>query len=300
MQPSILACLSLQSSTDYNPAIRPPPIPINNIILTRRTIDRIRHQDWSALIGELIIVVLGIFIAIQADRWWKHQDELQQEQIYIARLTEDLERDVDSIEHAIALAEYRYALSNLLIAAAVDPEVVRQRPAEFMTAIHQSSYTHTPSLNSDTFEELRSTGGLSLLRDNELKSALFEYYRYDQDQRQYLSLQLMIEFRHFELAAGILTNEQYIWLQDEIGYVDYSTTFTVEFTPDHLNALVEAAQRIKDSPEFVAWLPEARSMQLDLKDTHESRLKRATALLVILHKLDRSTGTEAAGPPTSH
>jgi hypothetical protein len=268
-------------------------------MLSRRIIDRIRHQDWSALIGELIIVVVGIFIAIQVDRWWKHQDDLQQEQVYITRLTEDLERDVESIGRAIALAEHRYALSNLMIAAAVDPEVVRQQPAEFMTAIHQSTFTNTPSLNSATFEELRSTGGLSLLLDDELKSALFEYYRYDQSQRQYLSLQLMTEFRHFELAAGILTNEQYIWLQDEIGYVNPSTPVNVEFTPDQLNALVEAAQRTKDSPEFVAWLPEARSMQLDLKVTHESRLKRATALLAILRKLDSSTDTETAAPPAS-
>jgi len=267
---------------------------------SRRIIDRIHHHDWSALIAELAIVVIGIIIAIQADRWWKYQDDLQQEQIYIARLTEDLERDVESINRAIALAEFRFALSNLMIAAAEDPEIVRQRPAEFMTAIHQSSFTHTPSFNSDTFEELRSTGSLSLLRDDELKSALFEYYRYDQDQRQYLSLQLMVEFRAFELAAGILTNEQYVWLQDKIGYVDPWTSVKVEFTPDHLNALVEAAQRVKDSPDFVAWLPEARSMQLDLKVTHENRLKLATALLGTLRKLDRSTDLETVAPPASH
>lgn len=270
-----------------------------NTLLSKRIIDRIHHQDWSALIGELTIVVVGIFIAIQVDRWWKHQDDLQQEQTYITRLSEDLERDVESIHLSIALAEYRYALSNLMIAAAVDPEVVRQRPAEFMTAIHQSSFTHTPSLNSDTFEELRSTGGLSLLRDDELKSALFEYYRYDQSQRQYLSLQLMTEFRHFELAAGILTNEQYIWLQDEMGDIYSSMPVNVEFTPDQLNALVEAAQRTKDSPAFVAWLPEARSMQLELKVTHESRLKRATTLLDILRNLDNSTDIETVAPPAS-
>jgi hypothetical protein len=124
-----------------------------------------------------------------------------------------------------------------------------------------------------------------IIRKN-LKSALFEYYRYDQSQRQYLSLQLMTEFRHFELASGILTNEQYLWLQDEIGYFDPATHLNVEFTPDQLNALVEAAQRIKGSPDLVAWLPESRGMRLDLKVTHDSRLARATALLAVLQKLD--------------
>ncbi len=268
-------------------------------MLIRRIIDRIRQQDWAALVSELLIVVVGIFIAIQVDAWWKHRDDLRQEQTYIARITDDVERDVSSIRMSISLAEYRYKLSNLLIAAAADPKLVRQHPAEFMTSIQQSAYTHTPSLNSDTFEELRSTGGLGLLRDEALKSALFSYYRYDQSQRQYMSLQLMTEFRHFELATGILTNEQYVWLQDEIGYVSPSTPANVEFTSEQLDALVDAAQRIKDTPEFVAWLPESRGLQMELIDTHDRRLQRATALLEILKRLDRSIETETASPPAS-
>ena len=128
------------------------------------------------------------------------------------------------------------------------------------------------------------------------KAALFEYYRYDQSQRQYLSLQLMTEFRHFELASGILSNEQYVWLQDEIGYVAPSRPVDVQFTPGQLDDLVDAARRVSDSPALVAWLPEGRSMQLDLKYTHESRLERAAALLAILRKLDRSAGATGAAP----
>ncbi len=251
-------------------------------MLINRIVNRFRAQDWVTLGSELIIVVVGIFVAIQVDSWWKHQDELQQEQRYIARLLEDIKRDEAAIIHAISLATYRLSLADLLMDAAVDPEIVLRRPAEFMIAVRQSSFTYTPSLNTDTFEELRATGKLGLLRNDELKSALFEYYRYDKNLRQYLSLQLMTEFRHFELAAGILTNEQYVWMQDEIGYVSTGVPSDVEFSAPQLDALVEAAQRLKDSPEFVAWLPEGRSMQLELADTHQSRLQRALALLTIL------------------
>lgn len=251
-------------------------------MLIKRVVSRFQAQDWVALCSELLIVVLGIFVAIQVDRWWAHRDELQQEQLFIARLVSDVERDVEAIEYSITLAEYRLSLSDLLIAAALDPEHVRDRPAMFMTAVQQSAFTNTPSLRSDTFEELRSTGGLSLLRADELKSALFEYYRYDENMRQYLSLQLMTEFRHFQLAAGILTNEQYVWMQDEMGYVSPTTKTQVEFSEAQLSALVESANRVKNSAELVAWLPEGRSMQLELIDTHRSRLARAETLLAIL------------------
>ena len=92
----------------------------------------------------------------------------------------------------------------------------------------------------------------------------------------------MTEFRHFKLAAGILTNEQYVWMQDEIGYVSPGVPSDIEVTAAPLDALVEAAERLKDSPNFVAWLPEGRSMQIELADTHERRLRRAHALLTIL------------------
>jgi len=79
-----------------------------------------------------------------------------------------------------------------------------------------------------------------------------------------------------------LTNEQYVWMQDEMGYVSPTTKTQVEFSEAQLSALVESANRVKNSAELVAWLPEGRSMQLELIDTHRSRLARAETLLAIL------------------
>ena len=251
-------------------------------MIIRRFINQFRSQDWSTLFAELVIVIVGIFIAIQVENWREHRADLRQEQTYILRLAGDIERDVEAIGISISLAEHRLELADLLIAAAAEPALARQRPAAFMTAVHQSSYTHTPSLNSATFEELRSTGGLGLLRDDDLKSALFEYYGYDDAMRQYLNLQHMTEIRHFELAAGVLTNEQYVWMQDAIGYSSLGIRTDLEFTDGQLDGLVEAAYRLQGKPELVAWLPEGRGMQLELMDTHRSRLSRAEALLATL------------------
>ena len=251
-------------------------------MIIRRTIDSARTQDWPALFSELIIVVVGIFIAIQVDSWWQGQENLQQEQVYVARLILDVENDIGSIEFAISLAEYRLTLADLLIAASSNPFVAREQPVDFMTAIHQSSFTHTPSLNTDTFEELRSIGGLRLLRDDALKAALFEYHRYDEMMRQYQSLQLMTEFRHLELAAGVLSTEQYVWMQNEMGYVSPFTRPAITFSQQQLDGLEDAANRISATPGFLEWLPESRSMQMELIDTHNRRLEHANKLLAIL------------------
>jgi len=134
--------------------------------------------------------------------------------VYIARLAEDIERDINALEYSIELAAYRRDFADLLMAVARKPELSRNQPEKFPAAVHQAAFTYTPALSSDTFEELRSTGNLGLLRDAAIKADLFEYYRYDEGGRQYQGLQLMSEIRHMEFAARILTNEQRTWVQD--------------------------------------------------------------------------------------
>ena len=251
-------------------------------MIIRRAIDSVRTQDWPALFSELVIVVLGIFIAIQADSWWQHQDDLNQEASYLSRLINDVTDDIGNIEYGIRLAALRKDLADELIAAAENPDGVRKNPVKFLIAVHQSAYTFTPSLNSNTFEELRSTGNLALLRSNDLKAALFDYFRYDQSQRQYMSLQLMQEFRHFELVAGVLSTEQAKWVQDNLRIANPERELTQETTGLEIDGIVEAAVRLSNMPEAIAWLPEARGMQAELVTTHTNRLERAKALLAIL------------------
>ena len=222
-------------------------------MVIRRIINRFRTQDWAALVSELVIVIVGIFIAIQVDRWWEQQDDLQREQLYIARLAEDIERDIEEITYSIDLA----------------------------------AFTHTPALSSDTFEELRSTGNLVLLRNGELKAALFEYYRYDEGQRQYQSLQLMTEIRHFEFAAKILSVEQHAWVQDNYYVFGPRTVADARYPDSDMPGVIEAARRLQNAPDFVAWLPQARGIQLDLTRTHSDRARLAEALLELL---TRNTG----------
>jgi len=257
-------------------------------MVIQRIISRFRAQDWTALISELLIVVVGIFIAIQADRWWEQQDDLQQEQLYIERLAEDIERDIANISYAIELAAFRLEFADLLIRAAIEPEVARNEPERFLAAVHQSAFTYTPALSSDTFEELRSTGKLGLMRDEKLKAALFEYYRFDDGQRQFQSLQLMTEIRHFELAAGILSNEQHVWVQDNYYVYNPESSTDAKYPESGVDAIVDAARRLQGSPDLTAWLPEARGLQLELTEINEMRLRGAEALLLLLEGTESS------------
>ena len=43
-------------------------------MVIKRLIKRFRTQDWAALVSELVIVIVGIFIAVQADRWLEQRE----------------------------------------------------------------------------------------------------------------------------------------------------------------------------------------------------------------------------------
>lgn len=251
-------------------------------MLFDRLFRHFREQDWVILISELVVVVAGIFMALQVDSWQKAQRDLADEQIYLLRLTDDIESDITSIERSIGIARFRLELGDVLLDVADNSFDLSERPLDFMVAVHQAAFTATPSLRSDTFEELRSTGRIGLLRDNTLKSDLFEYYRFNMTERQYLPLQLMTEFKHFELAAGVLTNKQNVWLQDNVGIVWRDKLATIDQSEIDVAAVVAAGKRLRENTALLAWLTEARNMQIELANTHTNRKTRAVALLGLL------------------
>lgn len=241
-----------------------------------------RSMAWGHALLELVIVALGIFMAVQVDRWREGLEELRREQAYISRLADDVQQDMEQLKASIELAELRRSFVLLLMDVAEDPSKALEAPVDFILAVTQAAYTNTPALTSNTFDELRSTGNLGLLRDPDLKKALSDYYGYDESERQYLSLQIAQEMRHFELGAGILTNRQARHAQDTWriawpGNIDELRKEAVD-----LGEVRRAAVRLQRNAAFVAWLPFSQETQIELVESHTQRLERADTLLAML------------------
>ena len=249
-----------------------------------RIISNIRKFRWDNAILELLVVAVGLLMAFQIDRWGEGRSELEKERQYVDRLVNDLNRDVENLEKAISQAALRLSFADLLIAVADEPEIALQSPVRFILAVNQAAFTYTPALTANTFEELKSSGSLGLLRDAALRNELFDYYRFDNSERQYLSLQLMQEFRHFELAAGTLTNRQLKRAADEWFIVSKAEVDKIENDPVDAAEVLAAAKRLQQNESFVAWLPIVYEMQLELIDSNQERLDRAAALLELLGK----------------
>jgi hypothetical protein len=251
-------------------------------LLIKRIARYVREYEWFAVVVEVMVIIIGLMLAFQLDRWREDRVEREQERVYIDRLVDDIQSDIPDIEYAIALQSIRLNFADLLMEVARDPDAEIQHAVVFLGAVDQAAYTYTPTLTAHTFENLRLTGDMRLILDDKVKGAMFEYYGFDEEQRQYRPLQFTTEARHFALAAGILSSEQSVYIQDHFLFFRPHNLEAVKAAEADRSEVAATAKRLSERAELVAWLPYVRSMQLEQIRVHEKRLEHARAVLSAL------------------
>ena len=78
-------------------------------MIHRRVMDSVKRHDWVAVLTDFIIVVLGIFIGLQASLWVQARQDNATERRYLERLLVDSDANVRALEQAIAVNDRRAA-----------------------------------------------------------------------------------------------------------------------------------------------------------------------------------------------
>ncbi|PTM11001.1 MAG: hypothetical protein DA407_02590 [Bacteroidetes bacterium] len=126
-------------------------------------------------IGEIILVMIGILLALQVNNWNEDRKNLLLEADYYCKLLEDLNQDVIEIKNQIKTNELRIKNSNILISILQKPKFTQKEVVDAMVgSVYQTSYTFKPSLAA--FEDIKSSGNLGLLKDLKIKNQLISYY----------------------------------------------------------------------------------------------------------------------------
>lgn len=141
-----------------------PPLPLENVDL-----------NWRKALGELAIVVVGVFIALSADGWARQRADRSLERGHIRDLESDLRSDAAQLAIAIALAESRAILGHVVLRA-IDGDTALA-PCDLVVALERQFYFAFPAYSRTTISDLLSTGNLRLLRDHARKRQLSEYYQ---------------------------------------------------------------------------------------------------------------------------
>jgi hypothetical protein len=250
----------------------------------------VREQNWLAVGIDLAVVVLGILLAFQIDRWREQRADRAMEVAYIARLVADIETDIPNIRGSLVLAEERLGFAKLLMEAVHNSDVAMAEPARFLVAVQAASYTNVPVLASYTFEDLRATGNLSRIRSQEIKRALYDYYGYDEVRRQWMQLALDSEQHYFEIVAGVTDYDQERWvLENWSNKPDLTRDRLREFELDP-GPVLAALERLRARQQVVDYLPLVHSGQQESVHENQRRLAFAESLLEELRDYSAEIG----------
>jgi len=165
------------------------------------------ESNYGAVGLELVVLILGILIAFQIDRWAEDRRDREQEYDYLVRLKEDLQFEINSMNEATQYSEARIAAVLLLEEAISNPSIAMERSGAVPVAMETATWRSFPQINAFVYTELQSTGNLALIRSDSLRRELADHYS---SIRHYSRVGLDFDIQHqFDrLTAGILTTAE--------------------------------------------------------------------------------------------
>jgi hypothetical protein len=143
-------------------------------MILQRVTAHLKRQDWTAIALDLLIVIVGVFIGMQVSNWNEARSERARERNYLERLRFDFTANVKTLESYVeARRREGQTLADLTFA------LRQERKAPTNDALQgplcRWGATALPDLRQGTYDELVSSGALSLLRDQELRILLADY-----------------------------------------------------------------------------------------------------------------------------
>jgi hypothetical protein len=129
-----------------------------------------RSGVWLGAVGEIVVVALGVLLAFGLNAWWVESTSRADEQTHLRALARDFQNNVRLYMELITRANRSSTRSlELLQLARKQPDADPVAVSRLMGPVF-SSYREKPAL--DAYQALVNSAGLTLIRDEELRSAL--------------------------------------------------------------------------------------------------------------------------------
>lgn len=169
----------------------------------------------ARLLAEFFVIVIGVLVALAADRWLMTLDDRDLERGYLIALIEDVRADVAFANDARDRADRRYAWTLELLAAAENPGHIVSDTTGFVVSFETIAWSILPDFHTTTWTDLVSTGNMRLIRDEEVRRSLAELHEridfhlslerdWEAQLAEYddLALHVMRPTRRVEIALG--------------------------------------------------------------------------------------------------
>ena len=131
------------------------------------------EKYFKYAIGEIVLVVIGILIALQINNWNDNRKAKKQESTYYCKISEDLQTDIVNIDSSIVSIDKRLESTERLLTNLLkiqqDKEVLLN---DFISTIRHYRFIPTKAAIVD----ITSSGKLEKLTDENVKTRVLSHY----------------------------------------------------------------------------------------------------------------------------
>lgn len=143
-------------------------------MVIRRIREHAANANWFAVGIDILIVVIGVFLGMQANNWNEARVERQQGESYRARLIEDLRANESDLKQR--LDYYRQVRGHAFRALEVLERPSRPAREQFLIDAFQATQIVPRTLSRFTYDELIAAGGMAHFGDSSLRTKVKNYY----------------------------------------------------------------------------------------------------------------------------
>ena len=225
-------------------------------------------------IGEIVLVVLGILIALSVNNWNQENKDRQLGEDYLFRIHRDLVQDTINFRQIIHSNNVLREDIKLLLVTLYDG-VESIEEVQYMSAIYDQALDQVFSPNDNTYKGMISSGALGLIKNPELKEEIVELYsQYDQTRALLSAIGAWM--------VNVATNET-----NETDFIKFGSTVTDIFTTQEMfNENDFAFLNKKDSPEFKLFVRAISATAFNQKASNAYYLELINSCETVLQLID--------------
>ena len=126
-------------------------------------------------IGEILLVVIGILIALQVNNWNDERKDRRLEKEFIARLKGEMLKNLESSTDQILYSSFQIGNVDKLLRA-LSGDIVYSNQESLAVAIEHVGWLNSVSYVNDVWNELINNGNIRLLKNDSLRDNLTSFH----------------------------------------------------------------------------------------------------------------------------
>ena len=140
----------------------------------RRIAEQLKHQHWTTIVIDLVVVVIGVFIGMQATNWNAERETNQRAAVFTKRLKADLRVEAWNYEYLIDYNKDVLANAGRVLVAMTDNRPLSDE--QLVVGAYRASQYQYLDRRRATYDELVSTGTISLIADQKMRETAIMVY----------------------------------------------------------------------------------------------------------------------------